>query len=127
MKRFVMSIVAVLMMGLAVSVPQPAYAVCGEGTNTPQDQVLIGAGQTGADCEGLQVENTVDAAVRILSLVVGVAATIMIIISGLKYVTSGGDSGKAASAKTTLIYALVGLVIAALAQIIVAFVLNEAA
>ena len=48
----------------------------------------------------------------------------MIIISGFKYVTAGGDSAKVGSAKNTLIYALVGLVIAALAQFIVHFVFS---
>ena len=50
----------------------------------------------------------------------------MIVYSGYNYITSGGDSGKVSSAKTTLIYALVGLLIAALAQIIVHFVINTA-
>lgn len=70
------------------------------------------------------VGKLVSSIVKVLSVVVGIAAVIMIIVSGFKYVTSGGDSGSIASAKTTLIYALVGLAIAALAQVLVRFVLN---
>ena len=50
----------------------------------------------------------------------------MIIVGGLRYITSGGESSNISGAKTTIIYALVGLVIVALAQFIVHFVLNKA-
>ena len=63
--------------------------------------------------------------VNIVSVVVGVVAVIMIIWGGAKYITSGGESGKITSAKNTIIYALIGLVIVALAQVIVHFVLNK--
>lgn len=64
--------------------------------------------------------------VNIMSLVVGIVAVIMIIYGGLRYITSGGDSGAVGNAKNTLIYAIIGLVIVALAQVIVHFVLNAA-
>lgn len=62
--------------------------------------------------------------VNILSVIVGVIAVIMIIFGGFRYITSGGDSGNVSSAKNTLIYAIVGLIIVALAQFIVHFVLD---
>ena len=65
--------------------------------------------------------------VNIFSLVVGVISVIMIIYAGFRYVTSGGDSNSVGSAKNTLIYALVGLFIVAIAQLIVHYVLNTAA
>ncbi|MDB5163820.1 MAG: rane protein [Candidatus Saccharibacteria bacterium] len=64
--------------------------------------------------------------INIFSLVVGVVSVIMIIIGGLKYITSSGDAGNVSSAQKTIIYALVGLVIVALAQVIVRFVLAKA-
>lgn len=64
--------------------------------------------------------------VNIFSIVVGFLAVIMIIWGGLRYITSGGDSGKITTAKNTIIYALIGLVIVALAQFIVRFVLSKA-
>ncbi|PIZ61590.1 hypothetical protein COY17_04165 [Candidatus Saccharibacteria bacterium CG_4_10_14_0_2_um_filter_52_9] len=63
--------------------------------------------------------------VNILSLIVGIVAVIMIIFGGFRYITSGGDSGKVGNAKNTLIYAMVGLAIAALAQILIRFVLFQ--
>ena len=48
----------------------------------------------------------------------------MIIVSAFKYITSGGDSNKVASAKSSLIYAIIGLVIVGLAQFIVNFVIE---
>src|SRR5665213_3111363 len=61
--------------------------------------------------------------VSIFSVIVGIVAVIMIIYGGFRYITSGGDSGKVGNAKNSLIYALVGLVIVALAQVIVHYVL----
>lgn len=98
---------------------------CGEGDTTSKGQILQGAGQTGADCTGVGVNNAIASAVNILSIVVGVAAVIMVIVSGFKYVTSGGDSNSVSSAKSTLIYALVGLGVAGLAQVLVNFVLTN--
>ncbi len=63
--------------------------------------------------------------INIFSLVVGAISVIMIIIGGLKYITSGGDSGNVSGAKNTILYAVVGLVVVALAQIIVRFVLGR--
>ena len=62
--------------------------------------------------------------VSVLSIVIGIVAVIMFIISGFKYITSGGDSNGVSSAKNTLIYAIVGLIIVALAQFFVHFVLS---
>jgi hypothetical protein len=65
--------------------------------------------------------------VNILSVIVGIIAVIMIIVGGLKFITSGGDSNRVSSAKQTVIYAIIGLIIVALAQVIVRFVLNKVA
>ncbi len=72
-----------------------------------------------------KVNNIISTIINIFSLVVGVVSVIMIIIGGLKYITSGGESNNVTSAKNTIMYALVGLVIVALAQIIVRFVLTK--
>jgi len=64
--------------------------------------------------------------VNLLSLVIGAVAVIMIIYAGFRYITSGGESNGVSSAKNSLIYAIIGLVIVVLAQIIVHFVINTA-
>jgi len=74
---------------------------------------------------GGTINDIIATVINIFSVVVGVVAVIMIIIGGLKYVTSSGDSSNVTSAKNTILYAIVGLIIVALAQIIVKFVLNR--
>jgi hypothetical protein len=73
-----------------------------------------------------RLDTVVTNIVNVLSVIVGIVAVIMIIIGGFKYITSGGDSGSITSAKHTIIYAIVGLVVVALAQVIVRFVLDKA-
>lgn len=60
---------------------------------------------------------------QLLAIVVGVAAVIMIIIGGLQYVLASGDPSNVQNAKNTVFYAIVGLLVAALAQGIISFVL----
>jgi hypothetical protein len=57
--------------------------------------------------------------------VIGALAVLMIVISGLRYVLAGGDSQRAAQAKSGIVYALVGLAIAISAQAIVYFVVSR--
>ncbi len=64
--------------------------------------------------------------INLFSIVVGVVAVVMVIVAGFRYITSGGSSDKVGSAKSTLMYAIIGLVIVAMAQLIVRFVLNKA-
>jgi len=71
------------------------------------------------------LNNVITDIVNIFSVVVGIVSVIMIIYGGFRYVTSGGDSGNVSSAKNTIIYAVIGLVVVALAQFIVQFVLDK--
>lgn len=73
-----------------------------------------------------KVNSTIATVINIFSLVVGVVSVIMIIIGGLRYIISGGDSGNVQSAKNTILYAIIGLVVVALSQFIVQFVLEKA-
>lgn len=88
-----------------------------------------GVSLTGGSCEtdgaGKKINSLVKTIINIFSWIVGVTAVIMVIIGGFKYITSGGDSGKISSAKDTILYAVIGLVIVAMAQIIVKFVLSK--
>jgi Type IV secretion system pilin len=65
--------------------------------------------------------------VNLLSIVVGVVAVIMIIIGGFRYVTSGGSDASVTGAKNTILYAVIGLIIVALSQLLVNFVLSNLA
>lgn len=69
-------------------------------------------------------DSLVAGVLRIFGIVAGVGAVIMIMIGGLKYITAGGDTARVSSAKNTILYAIIGLVIAVLAQVIIVFVIN---
>lgn len=56
--------------------------------------------------------------------VVGAIAVLMLVWGGIRYIISGGDSKKVTDAKNTILYALLGLIIAFFAYAIVNFVLN---
>lgn len=90
-----------------------------------QGQEETGIGEAGGDCTDSGVTSAISAAVNILSYVAGFLAIVMILVSGFKYITSGGDSNKVGSAKNTLIFALVGIAIAAMAQFIAHYVYNQ--
>lgn len=65
--------------------------------------------------------------INLLSVIVGFVAVVMIIVGGFRYITSAGSSEKVSGAKNTILYGIIGLVIVALAQVIVQFVLNKTA
>jgi hypothetical protein len=75
---------------------------------------------------GKGVNGVISTAVNILSSIVGIAAVVMVIVGGVKYITSGGDSNKVGAAKTTIMYALVGVLIAVMSQVLVHYVINKA-
>lgn len=72
-----------------------------------------------------RVNDIISSVINIFSFIIGVVAVFMIIISGLKYITAQGDSAGLSSAKNTLLYAIIGLVVVASAQIIVKFVIHR--
>ena len=73
------------------------------------------------------INNLIHTVINILSVIVGVVAVVMIIIGGLRYVTSGGNDTSVTGAKNTILYAVIGLVIVALSQIMVRFILDKVA
>lgn len=65
--------------------------------------------------------------INVLLFVIGAVAVIMIIIGGIRYVVSGGDQAAVTGAKNTILYSVIGLVVALLAYAIVNFVLDNLA
>jgi hypothetical protein len=62
---------------------------------------------------------------NVLLFILGAISVIMIIIGGLRYVVSGGNATAVTAAKNTILYAIVGVIVALLAYAIVNFVLNS--
>ncbi len=100
-------------------------ASASEATNQACQGIGLVGGSGGCGDQGAQVDGVITTFVNVLSTVVGVIAVIMIIISGAKFMTAGGDANAVSGAKKTLIYALVGLVVVALAETLVHFVLGK--
>lgn len=71
------------------------------------------------------VNDTIKTALNFFSALIGVIAVVMIMIAGVKYMTSQGEPGKINEAKNALLYAVVGIVVVAMAQIIVQFVIKR--
>lgn len=85
----------------------------------------------GGDCSASSnpsgdLGTTIKKVLNIISAFAGVIAVIMIMVAGLRMVTSAGNEEGVKKAKGTIIYAVVGLVIVAVAQIIVHFVISNA-
>jgi len=63
--------------------------------------------------------------INIISYIVGIAAVVIIVISGLRLIVSGGDANTVKEAKLGLMGAVIGIVVVALAQSFVIFVLDK--
>ncbi len=121
MRKFTKLITAAtIVLGLGALVLAPAattYAL------DPVGEIIKGtkaAGSTGNEDLGASIKNVVN----VLLFILGAIAVIVIVVGGIRYATSGGDSTQVTAAKNTILYAVVGLVVAILAYAIVNFVLR---
>ena len=102
----------------------PAFAAISNSTNYACNGVGLDSNACGAT-NGTSIDSVLTTVLDVLSWIVGVAALIMVIISGFRYIVSGGDEAGVRGAKNSLIYIVVGIVIVAAAQIIVQFVIHK--
>lgn len=122
LKSSLLTVFALSFLGTPMLVPIVAHA---EG---PIECGVVG--QIGENCPGnpeaeSTVNKTIKTGLNLFSAIVGIISVVMVIVGGIRYITSGGDSSKVASAQNTVLYAIIGLVVVALAQIIVQFVLKK--
>ncbi len=115
---FTFLMVAPVALPVAAAPPQQAACESIDGTY----DAATGECSTGG---GTDLQGLIRTLLTLFSIIVGITAVIMIIVGGFKYITSGGDSNKITSAKNTIVYAIVGLVIAGLAQFLVQFVIQH--
>ena len=87
-------------------------------------EVIEGVNKVGGGGDGLTVWGVVSAIINVALWVIGVLAVGFIIYGGIKYSMSAGDASKVKSAKDTIMYAVVGLIVAILAYAIVNFVIG---
>jgi hypothetical protein len=119
-------VVPALVLGLTLVTPNVAYA------QNCTDVAAGGIG-SGADCakptgaaENLFGDGSIfNTVTNILLFLIGAVSVVMLIIGGIRYVVSGGDQGAVTSAKNTILYAIIGIVIAFLAFAAVRFVTDQ--
>jgi hypothetical protein len=104
-------------MGLVSAVAQPAMA------NGFGDEINKGLEQVGGK-QTASANDVIKTIINALLFFIGVVAVIMIIWAGVQYTTSAGDSNKVTTAKNTIVYAVVGLIVAIFAYAIVNFVVS---
>lgn len=130
MKKLVFSAIAAALMVLGlggIATLSPAYAkvICSNGTPAEDYKQC----PEWRDDQGISTQETLmDSLTTIINVVVGVVgfiAVAMIVMGGISFATSQGDTSKVAKARNTVLYGVVGLVVALLAFAIVNFVLTS--
>ena len=114
----VLTLTSVLMLTLPVSA-----VTCPAGTNRQGSSA-----STLAECDIENDNSLIPTILNIIQVTIGVlalVAVIVIIFAGVQYTTSAGDAGKVKKAKDSILYGIIGLVIAILAFAIVNFVLSS--
>lgn len=114
----VLTLASVLMLTLPVSA-----VTCPAGTNRQGSSA-----STLAECNIENDNSLIPTILNIIQVTIGVlalVAVIVIIFAGVQYTTSAGDTGKVKKAKDSILYGIIGLVIAILAFAIVNFVLSS--
>ena len=131
MKKLAISLLASLSLMFAVALPVAAVD-CNAANLSAADALQCGANGASGNNDATSktatdsVNNLLSTVLNLLSVVIGLVAVIMIIVAGFKYITSGGKEDSVKSAKNTILYAIIGIVVVVLAQVIVQFVLNKA-
>lgn len=125
MKKILLSLA--LLLGTLFITPAAVYA----GTDVFNEACNNKSGANSAVCSGVNNANPITGqngvlirAVRIITIIAGIAAVIMMMVGGFMFITSAGDAGKATSGRNTIIYAFVGLLVIALSQAIITLFVN---
>lgn len=99
---------------------QNAFAA-GNGLTNVQSGVTT----TETAAGGLSMQTVISTVIGTMLFVVGLLAVVMLIYGGIRYVTSHGDKAQVTAAKETIMYAVVGLVVAIAAFAVVQWITND--
>ncbi len=125
MKILITILIAVSALNIAVF-NKAIYASTSSQTIVCGGVALVSGSGCDHTSSGSTLDNTLKLVLNLISAIAGLIAVFAIIVGGLKYVNSGGASDRIDQAKNTILYAVVGIIIVVLAQVIVKFVLNKA-
>lgn len=122
MKKIKIAFISIIAAAGLVATPllQPMYAGA-----TAADEISSGVEAAGGDEQSSKpLDETVKDIINVMLFIVGILAVIMIIYGGIRYVISTGDQAKVTAAKNTIMYSIVGLVVAIVAYAIVNWVIG---
>lgn len=122
MKKIITAIITVFTFVLMPLTPVAAVNVFQDCTGDAASNAICKAAKTDKLFGAGGLWNRI---LNIFTTIIGAISVLMIVIGGLRYVTSNGEPAQLTSAKNTILYAAVGLVIAAMANAIVNFVLTN--
>lgn len=112
------------MLGFAVVAGVPAADANAVACDPNNPSVGSGAQCAKSDDQKSNVNVVIKDITNVLLFIIGAVAVIMIIIGGIRYTTSNGDSSQVTAAKNTILYGVIGVIIALLAFAIVNFVIG---
>lgn len=122
-------IVPVLALGVSFALPALQPTIANAACDTSSLNINSGANcaqaTTGQPTNLFGEGSVFTKIVDVLLFIIGAIAVIMLIIGGIRYVVSGGDSGAVTGAKNTILYAVIGIVVAILAYAAVHFVIGS--
>ncbi len=131
MKRFVLAVLATILFGLTVSVGSTSAALRDVCANPNTANSTVCTDSVKADGSPLTEDpisgahGTLIRVTRGVALVAGIAAIIIMLIAAIQYITSNGDSNNIKKAKETILYGLIGLVVIALAQSLIEYIVTK--
>jgi len=148
-KKIFTSLALTIILGLSINVIQSSEVLAtapvdvlngtcvtnADGTktcNSPCQNTLASASSSCQDNSTAATSNPIygpngilTVATQIIAWVVGIVSVAIILISSLRLINSGGDSNTVNSARSAILYALIGVAIAVAAQVIVVFILGK--
>lgn len=101
-----------------------SLAVAGTAVAANPD-VSQGANAAQGSLSGTPLTQQVASITNTLLIVIGVVAVLMLIVGGFRYIFSQGDEKQTKGAKDTILFSIIGIVVALLAYAIVNFVLGQ--
>lgn len=128
MKKFLSSIallIILLAVPVAVTAATNSEALCtGSGGTWTADSSAPSGGTCTTPGDNRSVMGTIQQVTDVFVFATGAIAVIMLIVGGIRYATSAGEQSAVSGAKNTIMYAIVGLVVAAVAYTVVHFIIS---
>ena len=128
MKQLVVAFLAItglLSATTLVTVPEVGainvFGSCETEKSKPKDEQSAVCAEANTDSINSPIQNIIG----LMLFAIGTISVIMIIVGGIRYVISNGEAARIKSAKDTILYAVIGLIVSLLAYAIVNFVLNQ--